>query len=72
MVSTQQLAVLALFATLFFAFKKLSGSTKAGKLPPGPKGKPLIGNLLDLPPAGQQECVHWFKHKEAYGLSLCL
>ncbi|KAJ5980223.1 hypothetical protein N7481_007521 [Penicillium waksmanii] len=67
MVSTQQLAVLALFATLLFAFKKLSGSKKAGKLPPGPKGMPIIGNLLDLPPAGQQECVHWFKHKEVYG-----
>lgn len=72
MVSIQQWGVLALFATLFFAIKHLRGSKKAGKLPPGPKGKPIIGNLFDLPPAGQQECVHWLKHKETYGSSIYL
>lgn len=69
MVTTQQLAILAVFATLLFALKGAFGKKKAGKLPPGPKGKPIIGNLLDLPPPGQQECTHWFKHKEEYGES---
>ncbi|CAF3560994.1 hypothetical protein SNK03_006415 [Fusarium graminearum] len=36
-------------------------------LPPGPKPIPIIGNLLDLPPAGTAEYKHWAKHKELYG-----
>ncbi|KAI1425062.1 cytochrome protein [Xylaria sp. FL1777] len=36
-------------------------------LPPGPKGLPLIGNVLDLPPKGVRECDHWLKHKDTYG-----
>ena len=36
-------------------------------LPPGPKPKPVIGNLLDMPPAGQLEWLHWAKHKDLYG-----
>lgn len=39
-------------------------------LPPGPKGKPVIGNLLDLPAPGEQEWQHWLKHKSLYGLFL--
>jgi hypothetical protein len=36
-------------------------------LPPGPKPKPIVGNLLDLPPRGVHEWQHWLKHKELYG-----
>ncbi|KAA8651397.1 hypothetical protein EYZ11_013218 [Aspergillus tanneri] len=36
-------------------------------LPPGPPSKPIIGNLLDLPPADSQDWQHWLKHKELYG-----
>ncbi|KAK7994542.1 hypothetical protein PG991_016130, partial [Apiospora marii] len=36
-------------------------------LPPGPKGKPIVGNLGDLPPAGALEWEHWAKHKALYG-----
>lgn len=36
-------------------------------LPPGPKRKPIIGNLPDLPPAGESEWLHWAKHKDLYG-----
>lgn len=36
-------------------------------LPPGPRPKPIIGNLLDLPPPGALDWLHWLKHKELYG-----
>ncbi|KPM39026.1 O-methylsterigmatocystin oxidoreductase [Neonectria ditissima] len=36
-------------------------------LPPGPKGFPLVGNLLDLPKPGVLEAHHWLKHKDLYG-----
>lgn len=36
-------------------------------LPPGPKQKPIIGNLKDLPNPDQQDWMHWLKHKELYG-----
>ncbi|OCB88740.1 cytochrome P450 [Sanghuangporus baumii] len=40
---------------------------KTKRLPPGPKPKPLIGNLRDLPPSGQPAWLHWTKHKDLYG-----
>jgi hypothetical protein len=36
-------------------------------LPPGPKPKFLIGNLLDLPKPGEMEYMHWLKHRDLYG-----
>ncbi|KAL5532092.1 hypothetical protein ACEPAF_5656 [Sanghuangporus sanghuang] len=36
-------------------------------LPPGPKPKPIIGNLLDIPKPDEKEWIHWAKHKELYG-----
>lgn len=36
-------------------------------LPLGPRPKPIIGNLLDLPPLGALDWLHWLKHKELYG-----
>ncbi|CEJ61367.1 hypothetical protein PMG11_09902 [Penicillium brasilianum] len=38
-----------------------------GPLPPGPRPKPILGNITDLPPKGEREWVHWMKHKELYG-----
>lgn len=38
-----------------------------GPLPPGPKGLPLLGNILDLPSPGALEWTHWLKHKNKYG-----
>lgn len=37
-------------------------------LPPGPKGKPIVGNMLDLPKSGQHEWLHWAKHRRQYGM----
>ena len=35
------------------------------RLPPGPRGLPIIGNVLDLPQAF--EWIHWAKHHKLYG-----
>ncbi|KLO17020.1 cytochrome P450 [Schizopora paradoxa] len=53
---------------LFILKQILDKSTKNKSLPlpPGPKRKPLIGNLLDLP-QGELDWIHWFKHKDLYG-----
>ncbi|TDL26571.1 cytochrome P450 [Rickenella mellea] len=42
-----------------------SKSTSKLPLPPGPKPRPLIGNLLDLPK--EYDWLHWAKHKPLYG-----
>jgi hypothetical protein len=39
-----------------------------GPLPPGPRPKPVLGNIADLPPPGSQDWMHWLKHKELYGM----
>lgn len=52
-----------------FILKKIidtSSKKKQLPLPPGPKRKPLIGNLLDLP-QGELDWLHWLKHKDLYG-----
>ncbi|PWY71805.1 putative cytochrome P450 [Aspergillus sclerotioniger CBS 115572] len=36
-------------------------------LPPGPKGKPIIGNLGDLPPPDTPEYKHWLQLRDRYG-----
>ncbi|QYT01221.1 Cytochrome P450 oxidoreductase OrdA-like protein [Trichoderma simmonsii] len=36
-------------------------------LPPGPKGLPILGNILDLPPPEIPEFQHWLKFKDLYG-----
>ncbi|KAL5481175.1 hypothetical protein ACEPAI_10116 [Sanghuangporus weigelae] len=55
--------VLGIYLVKLFLYPK----TMYGPLPPGPKPKPFIGNLTDLPPSGQQEWVHWSKHRDLYG-----
>ncbi|KAK7420803.1 hypothetical protein QQX98_002607 [Neonectria punicea] len=60
----------AVSALLFIViFNRWLGTwgTEENLLPPGPKGLPLVGNLLDLPKPGVLEAHHWLKHKDLYG-----
>lgn len=55
-------------AFLYFVKIVLLRKKTLALLPPGPKLKPIIGNLRDLPRPGQQEWTHWLKFKELYGM----
>lgn len=62
------LAVFATLAIILAVYKCLKPQSKRHlPLPPGPKPKPFVGNLLDLPPSGAKEWLHWLKFKEQYG-----
>jgi hypothetical protein len=55
-------------AIMLYATKVLLTRKRApGPLPPGPRGKPILGNISDLPPPGAQDWIHWLKHKQLYG-----
>ncbi|KAF7586776.1 hypothetical protein BBP40_008346 [Aspergillus hancockii] len=54
-------------AVLYLAKIILVPKKLPAPLPPGPKPKPIIGNLGDLPPPGKQEWVHWLQFKKLYG-----
>ncbi|QQK45224.1 Cytochrome P450, E-class, group I [Penicillium digitatum] len=64
---------LTLWLCPLIAFGYLVATTLTGRkryplpLPPGPKQKPIIGNLKDLPSPDQQDWMHWLKFKELYG-----
>lgn len=48
--------------------KLLAKASRNAQLPPGPRGLPLVGNVLDLPRAGQFEAHYWATHKDLYGM----
>lgn len=56
-----------LLVVVSVAYKLLFRKKPLGKLPPGPKPWPLVGNVTDLPPKGMPEYQHWRHHLEAYG-----
>ncbi|KAJ4128066.1 hypothetical protein NW768_008350 [Fusarium equiseti] len=56
----------ALALLVYFIFKHVQQRSK-GPLPPGPRGLPLLGNILDLPSPGTLEWKHWQKHGVKYG-----
>jgi fumagillin biosynthesis cytochrome P450 monooxygenase len=40
---------------------------KSASLPPGPRGLPFIGNIMNLPRNTQLEYQHWLGFKDSYG-----
>lgn len=52
---------------LYFLRSVLVQAKSLAPLPPGPRPKPIIGNLWDLPSQGTRDWLHWLKHKDLYG-----
>ncbi|KIY53287.1 putative cytochrome P450 oxidoreductase [Fistulina hepatica ATCC 64428] len=60
------LPVLVLVSFLLVSIKYIALGP-SGKLPPGPRRKPIIGNLFGLPPSNTHAYKHWEKHHALYG-----
>lgn len=60
--------VLLLVVAIYLAKRIWAREKKRAPHPPGPRPKPIIGNITDLPPSGIQEWQHWLKHKDLYGM----
>ena len=57
-------AALTLFVLAALLYKRLT-SNQAAPYPPGPKGLPLIGNVLDIPP--EYQWIKFGEWKKKYG-----
>lgn len=63
------LSVALSILTLTLLRRLLRGNLDGRRLPPGPKGFPIIGNINDLPTPATPEWQHWLQHKDIYGRS---
>ncbi|PWY85939.1 cytochrome protein [Aspergillus heteromorphus CBS 117.55] len=57
------LGLVGLYLVRIFLARKKSNLP----LPPGPKPKPFVGNLDEMPAQGVPQWRHWLRHKELYG-----
>ena len=57
-------AALTLFVLAALLYKRLTSKQEA-PYPPGPKGLPLIGNVLDIPP--EYQWIKFGEWKKLYG-----
>jgi hypothetical protein len=62
------LDVCAVLCILLLLKRLLSPPQQVHSLPPGPKGLPLIGAVLDMP--SEQEWVTFSKWADTWGMSL--
>lgn len=61
--------LLLVVAGLYLVHIWLNRKSSRLPLPPGPRPKPIIGNLDEMPWQGVPQWHHWLKHKELYGIS---
>ncbi|KAK2596620.1 hypothetical protein QQS21_006296 [Conoideocrella luteorostrata] len=66
MVLVSLIQTLIAICTTFLIYKHLIRKSRL-PLPPGPRGLPLLGNLLDLPRGQTPEFKHWLSMKDKYG-----
>ena len=57
---------LCLAALALFILTRLFSAKRPAPLPPGPKGLPLLGNVLDMP--SEQEWLTFAKWGEVWGM----
>lgn len=64
------LVSIVLGALTLYVAKTLWSKKSLKSLPPGPAPMPVLGNITDLPPAGEKDWVHWIQHKNRYGVCI--
>lgn len=64
---SSSLILLGIIALVGYLVYQQSSEKGRGRLPPGPKPLPVLGNINDFPPDGTPEYQHWLKHKALYG-----
>lgn len=72
MFSLYLLANIAALTALFLIVRSISSRKSYGPLPPGPKLKPFIGNLLDMPQDHIEQVLNKWHDKWGISILSCL
>lgn len=67
MESLYRLIGLLIAIASFLVYRRQVRTASRLPLPPGPKGLPIVGNILDLPGKGVPEYEHWLRLREQHG-----